>query len=157
MRTMVLAFTFLLPGVVDAQQASYTYINQKAPDKNWNSPGLTALSLPRIGTTFKIQVPASNIPFTPSYLGLGLNNPNVPVPALGGYLFTSADVVMLTPPAPIAGMTTMSFPIPNSPQLVGVRFYQQVLQIYYSPWSTHSPYSHQFRFLSRGGVGVIGK
>ena len=153
MRALTITAVLALCAALPAQAASYTYIDQKAPYSNRNPPMLTALNLPKIGTTFKIQVPASNIPFTPSYLGLGLNSPNVPIPALCGYLFTSADVVMLTPLAPTPGMTTMSFPIPNSPQLVGVRFYQQVFQVFYCPWS-HCPAGYS---LSRGGYGVIGK
>lgn len=48
---------------LSAQAASYTYINQKAPYTNggfgFPSPMLTALNLPKIGTTFQVQVPGN--------------------------------------------------------------------------------------------------
>ena len=137
-----------------AQAASYTYINQQAPYKNPTPPMLTALNLPRIGQTFRIQVPEGNIGRC-CWLAFGVSNPNVPIPAWGGYLFTSSDIVMLTPFKFAAKwrMTTMSFPIPNSLQLLGARFYQQVLHKGSCGW-THCPV---FFNLSRGGIGVIGR
>ena len=39
MRRLLPALLFLLPGVLGAQAATYTYINQKAPYKN---PGSTS-------------------------------------------------------------------------------------------------------------------
>ena len=151
-----------------AQVVSYTYIDQKAPYKN--SGMLTALNLPKVGTTFKVQVPLSgrssvcwwaHCPYPDpyiyslSYLAIGVRNPNVTIPALGGFLFTSADIVLLAPWGPIAqqGTVTMSFPIPNSQALLGVKFYQQVLVDVTYPWAR----SAHFYSLSRGGVGVIGK
>ncbi|MHC4079555.1 MAG: hypothetical protein ACYST0_14070 [Planctomycetota bacterium] len=139
-----------------AQQASYTYINQKAPYSNPKTPMLTALNLPKVGTTFKVQVPSNTVGgfgggpwwYWRCYLALGVKNPNIPVPGLGGFLFTSADVVVPVNVVNQVGGVTMSFPIPNSPQLVGVRFYQQVLEV-----QTRSSTCA----LSRGGVGVIGK
>ncbi len=44
------AFAMSLP----AQAASYTYIDQKAPASNPSTPMLTALNLPKIGTTFQV-------------------------------------------------------------------------------------------------------
>jgi len=151
-----------------AQAASYTYINQKGgpPIK----PMLTALNLPKVGTTFKVQVPESgrsinwcwwaHCPYRHpyaywySFLAIGLRNPNMAIPALNGYVFTSAEFLTLTPARNEIlkwGSVTMSFPIPDSRELVGVKFYQQVLVQHFPPdmlpW-----YS-----LSRGGVGVIGK
>ncbi len=152
---------FAMP--LSAQAASYTYINQKAPYKNPNPPLLTALNLPKVGTTFKVQVPNGGNTCTGwcltgcsqvnYYLAIGVRNPNVPIPALGGFLFTSAEVVMPVPwgPTPQQGTVTMSFPIPNSQELLGVRFYQQVLREVWSFW-WYEPLT-----LSRGGHGVIGK
>ena len=141
-----------------AQTASYAYIDQKAP---YTSPRmLTALNLPKLGTTFQVQVPNSmwchiggwtggGITY---YLALGVSNPNVSVPALGGFLFSSAEIVLRAPtPCPNNGFVTMSFPIPNSPGLLGVRFYQQVLA------ESRGEYVPNTYYLSRGGVGVIGK
>ena len=151
---------FAIP--LSAQTASYSYIDQKAPYKNQKSPMLTALNLPKVGTTFKVSVPngaycgwwsveSSNT----YYLAFGVSNPNVPIPALGGFLFTSADIVLPVPKVcpSNTGSVTMSFPIPNSPQLVGVRFYQQVLHRHGDAWVIKANYDR----LSRGGVGVIGK
>ncbi len=148
---LVLSFA-LLSGAVDAQAASYTYIDQKAPYQNWNPPMLTALNLPKVGTSFQVQVPAgwsSGFASASYWLGFGVSNPNAPFPLWMGFLYTSADVVVATPRRPTAQMVTMSFPIPNSTQLLGVRFFQQVLRV-----ADLGP-AHT-RNLSRGGVGVIG-
>ncbi|MHC4812184.1 MAG: hypothetical protein ACYTGW_00580 [Planctomycetota bacterium] len=151
-----------------AQAASYTYISQ--PNSFWHAPWLTALSLPKIGTAFKFQVPnGPGVVYPPGgypiyYVAFGLSNPNVRHPGLGApgngdYLFTSAEILMPAtqdwtgypnklPPSTV----TMSFPIPDSSTLLGVRFYQQVLEVYRCnlcyPYFTH---------LSRGVAGVIGK
>ncbi|MHC4851586.1 MAG: hypothetical protein ACYTF5_06170 [Planctomycetota bacterium] len=151
---------FAMP--LSAQAASYTYIDQKAPYKN---PGmLTALNLPRLGTTFQLQVPGPWFAGGPPsrllesyfyYLAFGVSNPNASIPALGGFLFTSADIVV--PTYGSGQPMTMSFPIPNSPALLGVRFYNQVGELwtmYQGIW--HIPIASSWR-LSRGGLGVIGK
>ena len=67
MRSLLPALLFLLPGVLGAQAATYNYINQKAPYTNpagspwspWTGEWLTAISLPRIGTTFSVRIPRS--------------------------------------------------------------------------------------------------
>ena len=136
-----------------AQAASYTYINQKAPYTNPSPPILTALNLPKVGTSFQVQVPAgwsSGFASASYWLGFGVSNPNAPFPLWMGFLYTSVDVVVATPRRPTAQMVTMSFPIPNSTQLLGVRFFQQVLRV-----ADLGP-AHT-RNLSRGGVGVIGR
>jgi hypothetical protein len=137
-----------------AQAASYTYISQKPAYVHTWSPELKALNLPKIGQTFQIQVPEGTVGRV-AFLAFGASNPNVLLPALGGYLFTSAEAVVVTPfntRMPWRN-TTMSFAIPNSTQLLGVRFHQQVLQMSSCGW-THCPVSFN---LSRGGVGVIGR
>jgi hypothetical protein len=158
---------FAMP--LSAQAASYTYIDQKAPYQN--GPELTALNLPKIGTTFQVQVPGAFSwslgpigPWTcwecsePSWyhvqyaLAFGVSNPNVPIAGMGGFLFSSAEVTVLAPYRTNSQqLVTMSFPIPNSPHLVGVRFYQQVLEVSSIDFF---PFAYA---LSRGGVGVIGK
>jgi uncharacterized membrane protein YjjB (DUF3815 family) len=156
MRRLLPALLFLLPGVLGAQAASYTYINQKAPYKNpsWPSgPWLTALNLPKIGTTFKVQVPASMASTFYFTLAFGVRNPNTPIGGFSrgwGYLYSSAEILVSTPRASTA-MVTLSFAIPNSSQLLGARFYQQVVGDY---WLSNS---NIWTTLSRGGVGVIGK
>ena len=153
----------------ERQAASVTYIKQKAPHYNPGAnsyppgPWLTALNLPKVGTTFRVQVPRSWLHFyqppvhSLTYLlAFGVSNPDVLVPGVGGWLFTSADIVVGTG-QPSSGsrvqMVTLSFPIPNSPQWLGVRFYQQVhsLGLGFFP-GTQRPY-HK---LSRGMKVVIG-
>ena len=141
---------------LSAQQASYTTIDQRPPYTNETPPWLTARNVPRIGTTFQVDVPYSFFeccPFQTDYfLATGFDNPDVAVPALGGYLFTTADVSVLLSFSGCRGCghTTFSFPIPSAPELLGGRFYQQVLAYARNSfWSTLT--------LSRGGVGVIGR
>ncbi len=99
-----------------------------------------------------MQVPrSSRATFGIQYsLAFGVINPDLPIHRLGGFLFTSADIVLPVPSGPYRTTATMSFPIPNSAQLLGVKFHQQVLGAYVgaSPLPSH---------LSRGGVGVIGR
>jgi hypothetical protein len=59
MRKLLPALVLVLAGVVAGQTASVTYINQKAPGWSYNPPLLTALNLPRIGTTFQIKLAPS--------------------------------------------------------------------------------------------------
>ncbi|MHC4815402.1 MAG: hypothetical protein ACYTFN_20150 [Planctomycetota bacterium] len=144
-----------------AQTASYTYINQKAPYLNPDPAMLTAVNLPKVGTTFEVMVPESWFGIWAGcgasyYLAFGVRNPNVLIPGMGGFLFTSADIVVpvpfsTTPQLWGGGTVVMSFQIPNSPKLVGVRFHQQVLAAYDAEWAPRTYH------LSRGGVGVIGK
>ena len=77
---------------------------------------------------------------------------------LGGYLYTSAQVVMRSPnnnTRTCLGVTRhyFSFSIPNSAGLLGTRFYQQVLGAHTSIFTTTGTTLQ----LSRGGIGVIGK
>lgn len=167
----ILAGLVLMSAPLSAQAASYTYIDQKAPYQNggltFPAPMLTALNLPKIGTTFQVQVPNDYIAtYCVGFMGcsqyvtvrashvlaFGISNPNLPIPMLGGFVYSSAEVII---PAPFSnsqvGLVKMSFSIPNSPQLVGVRFYQQVLGV---QWTIGYSTKH---VLSRGGYGVIGK
>ena len=75
----------------------------------------------------------------------------MPVPALNGYLFTSAEVVRRTP----FGYTsvTLSFRIPNNPKLLGVVVYMQV----YSEGYLNLPVPASYKGLSQGLRAVIGK
>ena len=136
MRRLLPALLFLLPGAVAAQAASYTYINQKTPYLNPRPPWLTALNLPKVGTTFKVQV-RGHSRRVQSWLAVGVKNPNVAIPAWGGVLFTSTEYYLLTPLSPggpggfSPKMVTVSFAIPNSSQLLGATFYQQVLSGYW--------------------------
>ncbi len=151
---------FAMP--LSAQAASYTYTSGMGY--------LKALNLPKLGTTFQVRVPnpgydcswyEPNYPHTKFryYLATGVSNPKVSIPGLGT-VFTSAEILTRTPWASCKNYwVTMSFPIPNSPHLVGVRFYQQVLGMrldypggWWGPGTPKITY-----FLSRGGIGVIGK
>ena len=152
MRRLLPALLFLLPGVLGAQAATYKYINQSA---NPSPPWLTALNLPKVGTTFTVQVRGHSRRVS-SWLAVGAKNPNVVIPTLGGVLFTSAEFVVRTPLSSTSsgwpGMATVSFAIPNSSQLLGATFYQQVLNSGFYQFGWGWTYR-----LSRGGVGVIGK
>jgi hypothetical protein len=147
----------LLSGAAAAQAASYTYIDQKGRYKNPGpkssppGPWLTALNLPKIGTTFKLRVPGSDacIPCDFWVVGTGLTNPNLEVRLYRGFLYTSAEVHKWTNPG--AAFVEMRFFVPNNAALIGVRFYQQVVGVFGSS-QTGSSYQ-----LSRGGAGVIGK
>ena len=139
---------------VSAQAASYTFLSQLPPYRNPNPAMLTALTLPKIGTKLRLQVPFSwvqrNQVGANSVLATGVRNPFWNVPAFQGFVFTSAEIVLPTPMSPLGtpGNTTMEFPVPNSTQLIGVKFFQQVLTV-----PTTSPLGR----LSRGGTGVVGR
>jgi len=84
------------------------------------------------------------VPFVPATLGaqtasfayinqkapcanpFGVNNPDVKVPQRNAWLFTSDEVQITTPRYGRGLMATMTFPIPNSPHVVGARFHMQV-------------------------------
>ena len=168
-RVSLAGLVLMLATPLAAQTASYSYIDQKAPYANPAfGPLLTAVNLPKVGTTFKVQVPHPYTigfigPFLPYlsvdfYLALGVSNPNLPIPGMSGYLFTSAEIVLTAFPNTSGPVVTMSFPIPNSPQLVGVSFYQQVLSVLssYPGGIWNFPTTSCFA-LSRGGHGVIGR
>jgi hypothetical protein len=143
-----------LSGLLGAQAASYTYLDQRAPYSNPTPEWLTALNTPRIGTTLTVEVPLSFqtcCPFEKVYfLATGATNPSLRYDPLGGWLFTSADVsVVQVPHGSPYSRTTITFAIPNSPSLLGAPLFQQVLEhAHNSFWST--------LYLSRGGRGVIG-
>jgi hypothetical protein len=159
-RTQILAILLLtgflaplVPATLGAQTASFTYINQKAPYSNPPGNMMTVLNLPKVGTTFKVQVPNAAVYPYPNYtayhLLFGVNNPNVKLPVLNGWLFTSFEL-MVTAPWNGRNLTvTMSFPIPNSPHVLGARFYMQVLGV------STAPTGWWFQ-LSRGGLAVVG-
>ena len=142
MRTLPLAL-LLLCSPVTAQTATYTYVDQRGPYANPTTP-LTALTVPRIGTTFKVQTVLTGGRYDVYYLLTGVGNPNIRIDVLGGYLFTTADFI--THLFGVPGPRVWSIAVPNSSALVGGRFYQQVLYFSRTPVE-----------LSRGGVGTIGK
>lgn len=159
------AAAWILSLPLAAQAASYGYLDQKAPYANAVPTMFTARNLPKLGTTFQVEVANSWDPLRWAsgqlimlgayhHLAFGLRNPDAPIGALGGFLFSSAEIVL---PAPwnrkqAFGTVTMAFPIPNAPQLLGVRFYQQVLRT----WFNDRPWRISAHNLSRGGIGVIG-
>ena len=154
MRHAIKFWVAALSGTLGAQTASYTYVDQKAPYANPATEWLTALNTPRLGTTFQVEVPVSYLiccPFEKTYyLATGATNPDLRYDPLGGWLFTSADVSVVQVYSGLPGSrTTITFAIPNSPSLLGVPFFQQVLEHARNNfWST--------LYLSRGGHGVIG-
>jgi hypothetical protein len=145
----------LLAVPLSAQTASYTYVDQKAPYTGPAMPFLIAANLPKLGTTFKVQVHATGSDRWCAYqtfLAFGATNPDFAIPALNGLAFCSAEVVLPTPGTSLFPMVVMSFPIPNAPALLGLKFYQQS----YMQRSCR-PFFIRIHELSRGGVGVIGR
>ncbi len=156
MRIWLLCAALMMGAPLSAQTAQYKYLNQPG----YNPQFLTALSRPVLGTTFQVEVMNGFSLWTPSpyfYLAIGASNPGVQLPGVTGLLFTSADVVV---PVPVtwpsgggwpSGLTTMSFPIPNSPQLAGMEFFVQVLGVFQGEFV---PPSYT---LSRGLHCLIGR
>jgi hypothetical protein len=146
----------LFAGALPAQLATYTYINQQAPYSNPPTASFTANNVPRIGSNFELVVPMSwsqrNRTGANFTLATGLLNPNLAIPALGGYLYTLPLVMMNTPMSPIGipATTRLRIPIPNSVALIGLRFYQQILE-------TPNVNSSTPVRLSRAGQGMIGR
>ena len=68
-----------------------------------------------------------------------------------GWLYSSAEIILHTPNG-TTSWVTMSFPIPNSIQLLGSNFYQQVASL-----TARCRGCMKYYYLSRGGHGVIGK
>ncbi len=177
MRTLVLLVALVLSSTVSAQQASYTYIDQPPQYQVPGAPLLEALNTPKIGTTFQIQVTSTGgyypvpcfgfpggyaITFHYTYLLLGASNPAVEIPFFvlggsgwfwGGFLFSSGEIVLPTPYGP--PVVPMSIPIPNDLSLIGIPFFQQVVQDSQSE-SCFIRGSRRTISLSRGGHGVIG-
>ena len=102
---------------------------------------LNAIGVPKIGTTFKVQVPYSwrqrNGVGENVVIATGLSNPSVVVLQFNGWLYTSAEFLRPTPMSPlgIPGTATMSFSIPSQTRLIGLKLYQQVLAV-----STNAPF-----------------
>lgn len=145
--------TLTLVGSLHAQAASYRYLDQKTPYTNPPTATFSAQNLPKIGMTLKLTVPYTwvqrNRVGADFLLATGVFNPDVALPSLGGFLFTMPLIILPTPMSPlgIPGRTRMNFPIPNSAQLIGFNFYQQILEI---------PSSGSPR-LSRGAHAIVGR
>ena len=100
-KTLMILPAVILPAVtlplalattVSAQAARYTFMSQLPPYSNPNPAMLKALTLPKIGTKLRLQVPLSwiqrNQTGANSVLATGLRNPFWNVPAFQGYVFT---------------------------------------------------------------------
>ena len=159
MTKSLITIPLLLGELLCAQTASYTYIDQRPPYANptgrpWIGDWLTALQVPRIGTSFQVEVAGSysagfggiSPRFAFTWLATGMRNPNFHM--IGwGYLFTSAEHLVGTPSTLLPRTATMTFVIPNNTGLLGVSFYQQLVVCSPGPYAV----------LSRGGHGVIGR
>ncbi len=157
MRGLLLGSMLLLAGTAQAQQASYTYINQ--PPRYWidnNPSALFALNLPRIGQTFRVQTLLGCEAgfFLENFTLLtGLRQPNFDLGPFGipGMLYSSAEVSMSTGHggSNCGLLFVIRFVIPSNPALVGASFYQQTLLTnFVGP-------AIRIR-LGRGGHGIIG-
>ena len=143
-RALLIAATFA--ATCTAQQATYSYFG--TPAKVACSPvgadvTHTATNLPRIGTTFAVDVPASSGDC--SYLchlrlfATGLSNTSfnglplpIATPNACGELRISLDAIALTPLLPTGSSTTSTLTIPAAPNLVGMDFYQQSVSLTYT-------------------------
>ncbi|MCA8954617.1 MAG: hypothetical protein KDC87_01005 [Planctomycetes bacterium] len=131
--------------------AGFRYVDQKAPYQNPNPNLLTGMSVPQIGTDFRVRVPFSYLgsTFVSHFLLTGLQNPNFSLPAVfRGYVYASTDLVLPTPLGASGQYTEIKLGIPLDFGLVGLDFYQQVART--APGMS-PPY-----LLSRGIHGTIG-
>mgnify|MGYP003650543278 FL=1 len=167
----IAAFGAMIATHAVGQNATYSYFGTAA--KVACSPVQqavqhTALNLPRIGTTFMVQLPASNGPC--SYLcnlmfvTTGFSNTSfqgvalpytplpftTPVPTCGS-LLVSLDHIDFAPTGTTGGaMAQIALQIPNATNLIGLNFYQQAFSMTYVLGSVNSI------ALGRGGHGMIG-
>lgn len=135
-----------LAGTAPAQLATYSYFGTPGTvgcGPFGNAVTHTATNLPRIGTTFTVDVPASNGDC--GYLcnlrlfATGLSNTSfqgVPLPLATpggcGQLRVSLDAIALMPMGASSGATVPStLIIPSDPNLVGMSFYQQSISLTY--------------------------
>jgi hypothetical protein len=129
-----------------AQQASYSYFGA-AGNVGCSPVGTpvthTATNLPRIGTTFTVEVPASNGDcgylcnlrlFATGLSDTAFQGVPLPVSTPGscGQLRISLDTIALMPIALSSGATiSNSLILPNAVGLVGMDFYQQSVSLTY--------------------------
>ena len=147
------------------QSASYTYFG--APGTVGCGPfGAqvihTAVNLPKLGSTFQVDVPASSgmCPYLCNmrFFMTGLSNTSfqgVPLPYFSfgacGMLRVSMDVIEVMPMGSSTGATFAStFVIPNAPNLAGLSFYQQSVSLTYILGGLNAT------AWGRAGHGVIG-
>ena len=151
-----------------AQAASYSIIDRSGtcptPPRNLqNSP--IALSLPKIGTTFKVQVPQG---FGGSLRGgstlmTGIRRMyfNMNYVACAGSTKVTGCGFLLTMPLVTQSTrgTRIDIVIPNSPMLLGAQFYQQVLFVISGPLSGPGGCTLSFQSMYLGPLarGVVGK
>ena len=160
MRTIFLSLLFVGP-TLSAQQASYTFISQ--PPHYINHTWLAPLSPPRLGTTWTIQMPCDEVSFASAdtyYLVTGVAAVYLDLGAIYGNLargvqLTSAEIITRSPCRRSRGFGTLAVPIPNTPALLGLDFYQQVVRVRTFGMGGVVPRLAEVD-LSRGGYGVIG-
>lgn len=147
--------------------ASYGFFGSDCGSSTWIPVPLTNLSLPRLGTTLRIQTLTSSM--TPGsaqvvYLLTGLSNTSVagvPLPfdtsqlsrpgrLFCGNLYVSAEFVQPMPNGGLVGVPiVIDFPIPNQSTLIGARFYQQVM-------ANATTFNDDEWYFTRAGVAQIG-
>ena len=170
MRALLLGAVAALAGLAQGQQASYTYFGS-ACNAPQNFPHLTATSLPTLGGTLTVNVTSgwTGVPESQgtSYLLTGVSNTqwsglslpiHLTVPGWGpscGLLLTSVELPLQIPHRFSINpqIVPMSFRIPETPSLLGVSLYQQVLV--FSSGCCPAPGSRAM-LLSRGGHALIG-
>ena len=170
MRALLLAAVVALAGLAQGQQASYTYFGSGC-NPTQNFPHLTATSLPTLGGTLTLNVTSgwTGVPESTgtSYLLIGVSNTqwsglslpiHLNVPGWGpscGLLLTSVELFLPIPRLFSFNpqIVPMSLPIPQTPSLLGVSLYQQVLV--FSSRCCPAP-GYRVMLLSRGGHALIG-
>jgi len=152
-----------------SQLASYSILDRSGTCPR-AAPNLVAapkaLSLPKIGTTFKVQVPqgfhGSN--HGNSVLMTGLQrisfNMNRVDCGVGTTKVTGCGFLLMLPlafqPTPGSRVDTV---IPNSALFVGTRFYQQIVYVIRGPLSGPGGCSQYFQSMYLGplALGVVGR
>lgn len=147
--------------------AAYTFFGTDCQSSIWPPTPFLNLSLPRIGTTLSIQTHSSWGGIGGSgdvFLVSGISRTSyngVPLPfdmgaltniglLFCGNLYVSPDVIQRMPYGGFGPvLTTVSYPIPNLPALIGARVYQQVLE------HRTAPNDNEF-FFTRAGEALIG-
>jgi len=166
---LVIACATTLSANVATQSATYTYFGSAGTHICAGLTNLshTATNLPRIGTTFSVELPISQ-GFSCSYdctvylLATGLSNTTfqgVPLPVATpsataytcGMLQVSLDMLELVPFGITSTTWQSNLVIPNDTNLVGMSFYQQAIEMrFILGW-------HYSTSWGIGGHGTIGQ
>jgi hypothetical protein len=175
--SLVFVLCAALGSTASAQRATYTFFGESAwPCGPSYTPALAPVNVPRLGTSFRLNVAPScsismhagmevflitgfsrtsfgalRLPFDVSVL-----TTHPILDSWGGTLHVSADWIQLMPWG--SGMTPVevAWDIPDDPLLVGLEFYQQVLGVCTEGGGSGNDWVRVWRGLSEAGRGRIG-